>query len=203
MKVGVDQSGNPIVTEKVTSVNKQQVTNALKGATFKLTAKTAKDASGKAIEYTAESKADGTITFNGLDAGEYTLQEVSAPLGWVKDDTIYNVKITPTFKVEEADTAHKGCYVLDSYTVEISDASDASKKTTSTFNMTYTEDGNTKEVTMTSSDGDAATFIKNKKAGLLPSTGGSGIYFYLVLGASVAGGAAFLLHKSKQQDELA
>lgn len=198
VKVGVDQNGDPIVTEKVTSVNKQQVTNALKGATFKLTAKTAKDANNKPIEYTAESKADGTITFNGLDAGEYTLEEVSAPLGWIKDDTVYNVKITPTFKVEEADTAHKGCYVLDKYTVEVTDADGNTK--TSTFNMKYEKDGQTNEVVMTSSDGDDATFIKNKKAGLLPSTGGSGIFFYLAVGGAIAGISLYLMKKDEHAE---
>jgi LPXTG-motif cell wall-anchored protein len=198
VKVGVDQNGNPIVTEEVTSVNKQQVTNALKGATFKLTAKNAKDANNKPIEYTAESKADGTITFNGLDAGEYTLEEVSAPLGWIKDDTKYNVKITPTFKVEEADTAHKGCYVLDKYTVEVTDADGNTK--TSTFNMKYEKDGQTNEVVMTSSDGDDATFIKNKKAGLLPSTGGSGIFFYLAVGGAIAGISLYLMKKDEHAE---
>lgn len=44
------------------------------------------------------------------------------------------------------------------------------------------------------------TLITNKKLGILPSTGGSGIFFYLGVGGVIAGVAAFLLHKTKQQE---
>ena len=46
------------------------------------------------------------------------------------------------------------------------------------------------------------TLISNTKLGILPSTGGSGIYFYLTLGGAIAAGSAYFIHKTKKQEEL-
>ena len=45
-----------------------------------------------------------------------------------------------------------------------------------------------------------AAMIYNKRLGMLPATGGSGIIFYLVVGGAVAGMATFLLNKTKRDD---
>jgi LPXTG-motif cell wall-anchored protein len=42
--------------------------------------------------------------------------------------------------------------------------------------------------------------IKNVKAGLLPSTGGSGIFFYLAVGGAIAGISLYLMKKDEHAE---
>ena len=142
----------------------------LAGATFTLT-----DKAGKVL--TASSDKDGYISFKGLDAGEYTLQETAAPEGYVKDGTAHTVVITPKYK--------EGTDILESYKVTVDGAESA-----------YTIDNfSDDDVTFeTIVDNASMTFpIANTEGAELPSTGGIGTTLFYVVGSVLVIGAAVLL----------
>lgn len=120
--------------------------------------------------------------------------------------------------------------ILDSYTVEIvtqklddnlNVVGEETVTTISTYNMK--QDGENgpasllKDDGSSNVDGDGATggiditteafgnnktaMVVNKKLGLLPATGGSGILFYLGIGGVVVAASAFVIYKTKKQEE--
>ena len=58
-------------------------------------------------------------------------------------------------------------------------------------------------ITAESISSNQTALIVNKKLGLLPATGGSGIIFYLGIGGAVALVASYLLKNTKEEDPLA
>lgn len=62
----------------------------LAGAVFRLTGK---DSQGNEITATALSGQDGTVTFQGLTGGDYSLTELTAPDGFEKSGQTWNVKL--------------------------------------------------------------------------------------------------------------
>ncbi|ACV21626.1 T6 antigen [Slackia heliotrinireducens] len=165
-KVSVDAAGNAMY--EVVNQSDWSKNTPLEGAVFTLTGK-----STDGIEYEKEftTDSDGHISFTGLDAGvEYTLKETSAPAGYQLDKTEHKVKITATY-VEGSD-------VLKSYVVTVDG--------TAIANVTVTNDANEEITSTTYTDNDQTFQFKNVKAGVLPSTGGNGIYFYVIFGAAVA-----------------
>ncbi len=102
------------------------------------------DNKGEATKLVSGSDPLSNFSFKGLKRGEYTLEEVEAPEGYVLgDDLIFNVS---------ADTK--------------------------------------------------ATVVKNFKKGILPSTGGKGIYGFLFLGTVLMGGSYLMLRKSKAKSKV-
>lgn len=178
IKTAVDKEGNHVLETKYTyTTGESKTTEAspLAGATFKLTGGNLGD-NGK-IYTTTEN---GYITFSGLDAGTYTLTEVSAPAGYVKDSKEYKVEIVPTYD-KDAD----GNEILKSYKVTI-DGADAANFIVSnpgTANVGTEKEGSTIYTSL----------IGNVKAAGLPSTGGVGTTMFYVIGGVLVAGAAILL----------
>ena len=126
---------------------------------------------------TAQSGTDGSITFEGLDAGTYTLKEISAPTGYVVDNKEYSVVIAAQYKT--------GTDELESYTITIDDT------VTSSFKVSNTGES---AVTIVKTDTTILTsLLSNVKATGLPSTGGAGTTMFYVIGIILAAGAAVLL----------
>lgn len=192
------------------------------------------------------SDTKGYIAMKGLDAGEYILKEIKAPLGYTFNPNVqYKITITPTYVKEQSytdaqaadpDVTVKATYdgkgsgddlILDSYTVTIvtqkldermNPISGQEVESISTYNIKKTDgtnpdsilkDDGTQDETVTI-DTNVETFgnnetalIVNKKLGLLPATGGSGIIFYLAVGGAVALVASYLLKNTKEEDPLA
>ena len=157
------------------------------------------DANGSTV---VKSNSDGSITMKGLDEGTYFLVETKAPAGYSFDPTPHTVVIDATY-VNDAD----GNSVLSSYTVTI----DGNTSTYTAKTEKVVVDGEEKDIPIELTDEAAAinvtannqtTLLINKKLGILPSTGGSGIYFYLVLGGAIAGVSAYYIQKTKKQEEL-
>ena len=73
-----------------TVISRTETTNPLAGATFTL-----KDESGVLLQ-TVESAADGKVSFNNLPAGEYIIEEASAPSGFNK----WNSQIDLTLSID-------------------------------------------------------------------------------------------------------
>lgn len=216
-KVGVDGNGN--IIEKITSTDypdelpndstfKEQ---PLENAEFEL--RTTADDKDSALKFTngvldangstvVKSNADGSITMKGLDEGTYHLVETKAPEGYSFDPTPHTVVIAATY-VDDAD----GNKVLSSYTVTI----DGNTSTYTAKTEKVMVGGVEKDIPIELTDADAeitatatntTTLLINKKLGILPSTGGSGIYFYLVLGGAIAGVSAYYIRKTKKQEQL-
>ena len=76
-----------------TVISRTETTNPLAGATFTL-----KDESGVLLQ-TVESAADGKVSFNNLPAGEYIIEEASAPSGFNK----WNYQIDLTLSIDDGD----------------------------------------------------------------------------------------------------
>ena len=152
IKVGRDETTGDLITLESESTS----TTPLAGAVFGLFKKSDNSKIG---EVTTDSA--GLIKFTKLDAGEYYLQELQAPTGYTTDSTKIDVVIAANLNADGT---------LASYTVTI-----AGKNTT-----TYTASYAGTEITVT--DDTNTSLFNNYKAGLLPSTGGSGIYFYIATG---------------------
>ena len=172
IKIGVDEKGQTITDFTSWVEGKEWTTyTPLEGAEFSLTDGT--------NTWTATSTSEGYITFNGLDAGTYTLTETAAPAGCVRDTSEHTVVITPTYSETEPD-------VLESYTITV-DGNAGSTYTISNMNDTAA----TVESTVT--DG-ALTFpFVNTKGNELPSTGGIGTTIFYVVGAILVIGAGIVL----------
>lgn len=179
-KVAVDSKGNAIYEPVAQSQWDTQT--PLQGATFTLTG-TSTD--GIAYSQEFQTDASGHITFTGLDAGvTYTLQETAAPAGYQLDTTAHTVVITPTYVT--------GTDQLASYTVSIDGA------VTATVTVTNDSDG---EISSVEYANDSQTFIfKNVKAGVLPATGGSGIFFYIFIGAAIMALAVILARRNRAKN---
>lgn len=149
----------------------------LAGAEFKL--------AGNGIEKTYTTLDNGYITFNGLEAGTYTLTETKAPDGYIKDNTSHTVVITPTYSASEPD-------VLVSYIVTI-DGQD-SKYTITNMNDTVA----TVETTV---DNTSMTVpIANTEGAELPSTGGIGTTIFYILGSLLVIGCGIVLISRKRME---
>jgi fimbrial isopeptide formation D2 family protein/LPXTG-motif cell wall-anchored protein len=178
IKIGVDPVTGETITDFTSWVEGDDWTtySPLAGAVFTLT--------GNGITRNATSTADGYITFNGLDAGSYTLTETSAPDGYVRDTTPHTVVITPSYTGD----------VLNSYTVTIDGA------TVSTYTIENMRDeAATVETTV---DNSSETFpVINTRGVELPSTGGIGTtIFYIVGGLLLVGAAIVLVARRKAEN---
>ena len=177
VKIAVDQDGNPILDtanehEYTIAGTVKKTASPLAGATFKLTG-----GSLGADGMNKESGTDGSITFEGLDAGTYTLKEISAPAGYVVDATEHTVEIAAQYKT--------GTDELESYTITIDGA------TTSSFKVSNTGES---DVTIVKTETTILTsLLSNVKATGLPSTGGVGTTMFYVIGIILVAGAAVLL----------
>lgn len=185
IKRAVDKDGNPIletVREYTTSTTGETTTEAspLAGATFKLTG-------AKGFEATYTTVDNGFIVFQGLDAGTYTLEEVSAPTGYVKDTTAHTVVISATYSDDENP-------VLVSYKVTV-DGKD------SVFNVTNEGPA---EVKTTIGEGETTiltSLISNVKANGLPATGGMGTTVFYIAGLILVLGAGIVLVARRRMDK--
>lgn len=186
-------------TEKVTTETESgstTTTSALAGAEFTLYTDEACTTIYK--NKTATSGADGSLNFEGLDAGTYYLKETKAPSGYTINSAVIPVVITATYNENGT---------LASYTVKIDG------KYTNTYTATYastTETSVKQNVTKidhtaggnandgTSKDGQMP--ILNTKISTLPSTGGIGTTIFTIAGCAIMIAAAgfFFANRKKR-----
>lgn len=175
--IKVDENGKVIskVEEKSETPN-DKVVEVVKGATFTLT----NTETGKT--YTAESGEDGGLTFNGLDAGTYTLVETDAPEGFTIDKSEHTVVIAATYNDDGT---------LNTYTITIDE------KNTSTYTATYEKDGIINKISTSTT----VTDIKNTKLSALPSTGGIGTTIFTIGGCAIMIVAAGLFFATRRKTQ--
>lgn len=175
--VKVDANGNVLSTKTVASdVIPDGAIEVKSGATFTLTNNTTNKV------YTATTGLDGGLTFEGLDAGTYTLVETVAPDGFTLDTTKHTVVITPTY----GETSNK----LEKLEITIDGTA------TSTYEVSYEATGT---VTVNKNT-TAVTNIKNTKISSLPSTGGIGTTIFTIVGCGIMIAAAGLFFASRRKE---
>lgn len=169
-------------SETKTEDGKTVYTTPLGGAKFQLKNNTTQ----KTYEAVSD-ETTGSLVFNGLDAGEYTLKEIEAPRGYSLNNKTYTVKIEATYNNDGT---------LSKYTISIDD------KKTSEYTATYTGEG-TKTITNITINSENETQIPNTKLSSLPSTGGMGTYLFTIIGVVVMAGAAgaFFISRRKGSEE--
>lgn len=174
--VKVDEDGNVISTvTEISTTPGENVTEVLNGATFTLTNNDTKKV------HTATTDIKGKMSFEGLDAGEYTLVETVAPDGFTLDTTEHSVEISAKY-----DSDGK----LLEYKITIDG------EATSTYTATYNGETITNIV-----DGGVTTQIKNTKLSSLPSTGGIGTTIFTIGGCAIMIAAASLFFVSRRKSE--
>ena len=180
--IKVDQDGKVISTSiEESGVEAGKVIEVTEGAELTLT----NNSTGRV--YTATTGKDGGLTFEGLDAGEYTLVETKAPTGFSINKTEIPVVISATYVAEGT---NKG--KLDTLTITIDG------KNTSTYKATYpTKEGETTTISNTTT----VTNIKNTKLSELPSTGGIGTYIFTIAGVVLMACAACAFFISRKKSE--
>ena len=184
-------------TAKVNEDGTTTVTSPLAGATFTLYSDEACQNIARTVnqpEGTAESDANGNISFTGLDEGTYYLKETKAPNGYALADQTYKFVITATLGKDGIMTNYsiKTSY-KDATHSDWTDAAEASY--TSTANK-----GTDGSVTNTITRTDAPVVIKDAKLQSLPSTGGRGtVMLTLVATAGMAGFLAVYLSSRKKK----
>lgn len=175
--VKVDANGKVLSTKTEESdIIPEGAIEVKSGATFTLT----NDKTKKV--YTATTGLDGGLTFNGLDAGTYTLVETVAPDGFTLDTTPHTVVITPTYGA----TSNK----LESLVITID------KEATSTYEVSYETAGEVKVTTNRTN----VTNIANTKISALPSTGGIGTTIFTIVGCGIMIAAAGLFFASRRKE---
>ena len=103
------------------------------------------------------------------------------------NDVLESYKITFTYTPSEGDPVVSAT----TYTVGKDNASPAKP-----IELT----NNSASITVSPTENKTALIV-NKKLGILPSTGGSGIYFYIVVGGAIAGAAAYFICKTKKEEK--
>lgn len=191
-KIAVDANGEIVyetIESSFTDTGKQR--GPLEGATFELKG-TSSD--GTTYSQTTTTDENGRISFTGLDAGiVYTMKETSAPLGYQLDTTQYQIKVVAEYNepTENEDAT------LKSYKVQFKKAADSAWQDLTSYTI---ENENGEIKTTVVDNGSVTALIKNVKAGLLPSTGGSGIFFYLAVGGAIAGISLYLMKKDEHAE---
>lgn len=187
IKTGKDDNGEPVYSWNNLDSDEWTKQNPLKGAKFVLKGKR------NDVEFTSEyeSDAEGKLNIKGLDEGTYTLQEISAPDGWIKDPNVHNIVISATYETVKNEH-NKDIKKLVSYKVTI-DGNDTE----------YTVVNNGPDEVVTSEViKNETTNIVNTKGVELPSTGGIGTtIFYAVGGLMVLAAGIVLVSRRKAEEE--
>lgn len=189
VKVGVDAEGNELTELTEVTLDNGDDTDtarALAGATFELY-RTSDDK--KIGEFT--TKADGIISFSGLDADEYYLVEKSAPSGYImtSQDKI-PVVITANYEEKNITETVNGMEVkyqtsvLKDYTVTINNHS---------TKYTFSNEGETLVDPVIHDITTDEARIANTKGQGLPSTGGIGTIIFYTLGTILVAGCGIVL----------
>ena len=168
---------------------KEENDQPLEGATFVLTKLYEEDGSDvtEAYIYESISNKDGFLTYKGLNTGVYELEETVSPMGYSLNRTIYTIDISNTFKDDG---------VLESYTIDIYDNKTHPYKDSNgelTHNpivsKTYTKGNDASSYT------EPLIQIIDSQLQNMPTTGGSGIYLILTVGAIGMAGVGILVYR--------
>jgi len=174
-KIAQAFDGSPITQWETTETSWTTDVTPLQGAEFTLT--------GNGHTYNATSGTDGRLTFVGLDAGDYTLTEISAPAGYKFSTADIPVSISASYNTDGT---------LKDYTITVNNSISTKYSTTISGDHISTV---TIDETIKNTAG-----IKNEPGATLPSTGGIGTTIFYVAGiVLVLGAAAIIIARRKAE----
>lgn len=191
----------------------QSTEQALAGAKFYITASSPDEGAGATVQYVQEDGSlgatehdfetgtDGYIRVSGLDAGTYTVHEVSAP------STDYSTVPDFTFTISATAPSERDVETTN-VSVSTSVAAASSSDSITGQVIAGTLDGNAGDNILgaaansaTTTDGTVNVVVGNKKSVGLPLTGQAGVTLTWVAGGTVlAIGLAHLIRSRKDQD---
>lgn len=157
----------------------RQTGAALQGAEFTIYRGTeASEANRIGTQITGD---DGLATFEGLDAGKYTIKETGVPEDYINSNVQFTVTITPTYNGKNENmTVTNVDYVISGVEIGQPDAGLVSDVT----------EGN-------GVDGGTVEVQNAKSIFELPATGAAGITMFAVLGLLIAGAGVTVYAKSR------
>ncbi|MGO5288117.1 isopeptide-forming domain-containing fimbrial protein [Pseudoscardovia suis] len=151
-----------------------------------------KDSNAKGIFYSSGD--DGTVSFDGLKAGEYTIEEIASPSGYLN-------ALLPSFTV-----TIKPSYEQDSSTNPY--ANDAAKKASWGDYKIKTPDNKPLTISNGKDSNNLVTASGNNSGNVdvtnvtsitqLPKTGAAGIAFFAIVGVALIGAAALFAVRARK-----
>ena len=179
--VGPSEEGKYVITVintliqyplKLTKVDSLDNVTKLSGAKFTLY----KDKACNETVKTETTSADGVLTFEALTPGTYYLKETEAPSGYTLLSETFAVTIDKDGKISIQEFNKDGNKVDVPVRISLADSTDTSSE--------------------------KGIIVKNCKLYSLPSTGGRGIYWYLIIGMLLMMAASMIVYKNKCKEVL-
>ncbi|MDO5687945.1 MAG: SpaA isopeptide-forming pilin-related protein [Pseudoscardovia radai] len=130
------------------------------------------------------SDGNGVVSFNGLKAGTYTIEEIASPSGYLN-------ALLPSFTVTIAPT-----YTPDTST-KPTGATSWGDYTNTGLTISNTADGN-KLVTESNNNGGNVDVTNVTSITQLPKTGAAGIAFFVIVGVALIGAAALFAVRARK-----
>lgn len=144
-----------------------------------------KDSNANGIFY---SGADGTVSFDGLKAGTYTIEEIASPSGYLNAHALlpsFTVTIAPHYD-QDTSTMPTGAASWGDYTINTTDKPlTISNDKGSSGLVSDIKDGNVDVTNVTSIT-------------QLPKTGAAGIAFFAIVGVALIGAAALFAVRARK-----
>jgi fimbrial isopeptide formation D2 family protein/LPXTG-motif cell wall-anchored protein len=198
-KVGIDENGKEINVTTPTGQTEKVKVSPLAGVTLGLytdencTTLYTNDKYTQGATFTTTD--DGIISFYGLESGNYWIKEISAPAGYIMDNSAHPVVISATYTSTQVTETENGISVtydiqyLSSYTITI-DGKNVNEYTASWDNQSQTVVNEQYTV--------VPSYIINDVGAQLPSTGGIGTtILYIIGGIMVLLAVVFLITKRR------
>lgn len=134
------------------------------------------------------SDGNGTVSFDGLKAGEYTIEEIASPSGYLNALLpSFTVTIAPTYTQDTSTNPYKGTATEASW----------GDYTINTLTISNTADGN-KLVTESGNNGGNVDVTNVTSITQLPKTGAAGIAFFAIVGVALIGAAALFAVRARK-----
>ncbi|MFR0558822.1 SpaA isopeptide-forming pilin-related protein [Pseudoscardovia radai] len=137
------------------------------------------------------SDGNGMVSFNGLKAGTYTIEEIASPSGYLNINALlpsFTVTITPTYEQDSSTNPY---------------ANDAAKKASwGDYEITALTISNGKDSNdlVTASDNNSGNVDVTNVTSVtqLPKTGAAGIAFFVIVGVALIGAAALFAVRARK-----
>ncbi|WP_455676693.1 SpaA isopeptide-forming pilin-related protein [Pseudoscardovia suis] len=134
------------------------------------------------------SDGNGTVSFDGLKAGTYTIEEIASPSGYLNALLpSFTVTIAPTYTQDTSTNPYKGTATEASW----------GDYTVNTLTISNTADGN-KLVTESGNNGGNVDVTNVTSITQLPKTGAAGIAFFVIVGVALIGAAALFAVRARK-----
>lgn len=134
------------------------------------------------------SGADGTVSFDGLKAGEYTIEEIASPSGYLNARALlpsFTVTIAPHYN-QDTSTMPTGAASWGDYTINTTDNP-----------LTISNDKGSSGL-VSDINGGNVDVTNVKSITQLPKTGAAGIAFFAIVGVALIGAAALFAVRARK-----